>query len=109
MRRASFFSTLIAKMTVVLSVLNLLACAQIKSEKVAQSEIFTSYKAKYDEGLKKLSFNAKFQVGEGVGATQVRLTGKSRILVNGNEMSESSDFLNQVSYQYTVGGISSDR
>ncbi len=83
-----------------------MACAQVKSDKIVPSEVYSSYTASYNEGDRILSFRAQYQVGQGVGGTQVRLAGNSRVLLNGTQMQEIPSTLGLIIYQIQIANIS---
>lgn len=96
-------------MSVLATALMLTACADIRSSKVDQSEIYPNYRVSYDAGARTLLFNAVFTVGKGVGGTYVELDKNSQVKVNGGEMRKSPSVANQIGYEYSMSDVGPER
>ncbi len=88
--------------------LTITSCAQVKSEHIATSQIYSDYSATYSERANTLTIDARFQVGQGV-ATQVRLSGQSRVAVNGLEMTEQPSILGLIIYRAVIEKVTAEQ
>lgn len=79
------------------SMLLLTACSNIDSSDVAQTEIYTSYNAEYDDEEGTLRVNAHFTVGGGVG-TDVVLDNDSSVSFDGQELRRDIGLFGNVGY-----------
>ncbi|MCO4793252.1 MAG: hypothetical protein KC493_06060 [Bacteriovoracaceae bacterium] len=78
----------------------MVGCGQIDSDQVDQSEIFTSYSGLYSEESGDLKITATLSVGGQFGS-QVWLTDKSSLSVDGHPMSSDDDVFKVIQYKYS--------
>lgn len=83
-----------------LSALFVFSCAKVQEDKIVPSEIYTGYDVNYYESDQLLVVGARFQVGRGAVGTQVKLSYRSSIQFDGENMREWEDVLGQVGYTY---------
>lgn len=74
-------------------------CGQIESDQVDQDEIYTDYLGTYNEESGVFKVSARFSVGGSLG-TQVWLSEKSGIFVNGFKLAGDDDLFNLIQYKY---------
>lgn len=74
-------------------------CGQIESDQIDQEEIYTDYQGTYNEESGVFKVSARFSVGGSFG-TQVWLSEKSGIFVNGIKLAGDDDLFNLIQYKY---------
>jgi len=80
-------------------------CARDYSGNVKQSQIYTSYSARYLEGDETLELQATFNFGGSTG-TYLELTPPSTIEADDSPLTVSTSFLGQVNYEKSVRTVS---
>ncbi|TNF27876.1 MAG: hypothetical protein EP319_10310 [Deltaproteobacteria bacterium] len=85
----------------------MVGCGQIDSDQVDQSEIYTSYIGTYSEESQDMKVTASLSVGGQFGS-QVWLTDKSSLSVDGRPMDADDDIFNLIQYRYRTTRTSYD-